>query len=162
MPRFSNLLSGLCLIWFGAAALAQGPGLNFGSMQTNRALPVEVTADSLDVNQADGTAIFTGNVVIGQGDMRLAAPRVLVVYLEGGQGIQSLEATGGVTLVSGQDAAEAQRADYNVTTGLIEMQGAVLLVQGDNTIAGDSAVVDTAQGTARVSGRVRTVLQPGE
>lgn len=143
------------------AAAAQGVvPMAFGDAQKDSGLPVEVTADTLDVNQADGTAIFTGNVVIGRGEMRLAAPRVRVVYLKGGQGIESLQANGGVTLVSGKDAAEAQRADYNITTGLIEMKGEVLLVQGDNTIAGDSVFVDTAQGTARVSGRVRTVLQP--
>jgi lipopolysaccharide export system protein LptA len=141
--------------------LAQGAQVAFGNTQQDRSLPVEVTSDNLNVNQNDNTAIFTGNVVIAQGEMRLAAPRVLVVYLADQSGIERLEATGGVTLVSGEDAAEAARADYNISTGMIELRGDVLLVQGQSAITGETMLVDTGAGTARVQGRVKTVLQPG-
>ncbi len=143
-----------------AISLAQGAQVAFGSTQQDSDLPVEVTSDNLNVNQNDGTAIFTGNVVIGQGEMRLSAPRVLVVYLADQSGIETLNATGGVTIVSGEDAAEASRADYNVQTGLIEMYGDVLLIQGVNALTGDKMFIDTKAGTARVTGRVKTVLQP--
>ena len=142
------------------AALAQGAQIAFGDTEQNANLPVEVTADNLSVNQADNTAVFTGNVLIGQGEMRLSAPRVLVVYLEDQSGIERMQASGGVTLVSGEDAAEAQTAEYNIETGLIEMQGDVLLVQGVNALTADRMFVDTKAGTARMSGRVKTVLQP--
>ncbi|WP_254703054.1 lipopolysaccharide transport periplasmic protein LptA [Roseovarius sp. THAF8] len=142
------------------AAAAQGAQVAFGNTAQDSSLPVEVTADNLDVNQQDGTAVFTGNVLIGQGEMRLSAPRVLVVYKSDQSGIEELQATGGVTLVSGEDAAEASRADYNVDTGLIEMEGDVLLVQGINALSGDKMFVDTRAGTARVTGRVKTILQP--
>ena len=66
-----------------------------------------------------------------------------------------------MTLVSGEDAAEAERADYNISTGMIELRGNVLLVQGTNAITGETVLVDTAGGTAQVSGRVKTILQPG-
>ena len=89
----------------------------FGSGQVDPDQPVEVESDELKVSETDGTAEFLGNVVIVQGDMRLAAPRVLVVYDEEGERIRRLEATGGVTLVSGEDAAEAQRADYDIDGG---------------------------------------------
>ncbi|WP_254701893.1 lipopolysaccharide transport periplasmic protein LptA [Roseovarius sp. THAF27] len=141
-------------------AAAQGAQVAFGNTAQDSSLPVEVTADNLDVNQQDGTAVFTGNVLIGQGEMRLSAPRVLVVYKSDQSGIEELQATGGVTLVSGEDAAEASRADYNVDTGLIEMEGDVLLVQGINALSGDKMFVDTRAGTARVTGRVKTILQP--
>ena len=69
---------------------------------------MQVEADSLQVNQTTGEATFTGNVVIGQGEMRLLADSVTVIYAEGGRNrIRSLDATGNVTLVSGADAAEA-------------------------------------------------------
>jgi len=141
---------------------AQGAQIAFGNMQQDSSLPVEVTADNLDVDQTDGTAIFTGDVRIGQGDMRLSAPRVLVVYKEDESGIARLQASGGVTLVSGSDAAEAARADYNLDTGMIEMQGDVLLLQGRNALSAQRMTVDTRSGTARMSGRVKTVLQPGD
>lgn len=160
VPRFMIFVTGLFVMCLPVVTVAQGAQVAFGSSQRDRDLPVEVTSDNLNVNQNDNTAIFTGSVVIGQGEMRLSAPRVLVVYLKDQSGIESLEATGGVTLVSGPDAAEGERADYNITTGIIEMRGNVLLVQGDNAITGETMYVDTTAGTARVSGRVKTVLQP--
>lgn len=161
VPKVSGIFVAFALVLLPVVALAQGAKVAFGGTQQDRNLPVEVTSDNLSVNQADNTATFTGNVVIGQGEMRLAAPRVLVIYLPDQSGIESLEATGGVTLVSGEDAAEAERADYHITTGMIELRGNVLLVQGDNAITGETMFVDTSAGTAQVSGRVKTILQPG-
>nr|WP_235857846.1 lipopolysaccharide transport periplasmic protein LptA [Marimonas lutisalis] len=131
-------------------------------MKQDTSLPVEVTADNLAVNQNDGTAIFTGNVLVGQGEMRLSAPRVQVYYAEGSQRVERLQATGGVTFVSGEDAAEAARADYSIDTGMILMQGDVLLVQGDSALTADRMTVDIQSGTAQMEGRVKTVLQANE
>ncbi len=58
------------------------------------------------------------------------------------------------------DAAEAANANYNVQTGMIEMSGDVLLVQGTSALTAERMFVDTKAGTARMSGRVKTVLQP--
>ncbi len=140
---------------------AQGANVAFGTIRQDTGLPVEVTADNLSVYQATGTAIFTGNVLIGQGEMRLSASSVLVVYRANGEGIERLEATGGVTLVSGPDAAESERADYDIDTGTIVMTGNVLLAQGRNALSSDKMSVKLSDGTAQMSGRVRTVLQPG-
>ncbi|MEM9843626.1 MAG: LptA/OstA family protein [Pseudomonadota bacterium] len=157
----SSALLALFLTGFASLpALAQGSQIAFGDTAQDSTLPVEVTADNLDVNQDDGTALFTGNVLIGQGEMRLSAPRVLVIYKEDQSGIEVLQAFDGVTLVSGEDAAEARQADYNIDSGLIELEGDVLLVQGVNALSGDRMFVDTRAGTARVTGRVRTILQP--
>jgi lipopolysaccharide export system protein LptA len=140
-------------------AAAQGAQVAFGSMQQDTSAPVEVTADRLSVDQSDGTALYEGDVVIAQGDMRLAAPRVLVVYSEQAGRIDRLEATGGVTLVSGEEAAEAERADYDIESGTVTLSGDVLLTQGENALTAARMVVDLDTGTAQMSGRVRTVLQ---
>lgn len=153
------LLFSLAVLAAPVAAVAQGAEVSFGGMQQDTSAPVEVTADSLSVNQSDGTALYTGNVVIVQGDMRLAAPRVLVVYSEAAGRIERMEATGGVTLVSGTEAAEAERADYNIDDGMVVMSGDVLLTQGPNAITSQQMNVNLSDGTARLSGRVRTVLQ---
>lgn len=143
-------------------AQAQGTEVAFGTVQQDTSLPVEVSADSLSVSQNDGSALFTGNVIIGQGEMRLSAPRVLVYYAEGQSGIERLEATGGVTLVNGDQAAEADTAEYEVNRGTIRMVGSVLLTQGANTLVSDSMDVDLEAGTALMNGRVRTVFQSGD
>lgn len=141
------------------AAAQQGAQMQFGGMQQDTRAPVEVTADELQVNQSDGTALYTGNVIIVQGEMRLSAPRVLVVYSESAGRIDRMEATGGVVLVSGSEAAEAERADYNIEGGEVVMSGDVLLTQGPNALTSERMTVNLADGTARMSGRVRTVLQ---
>ncbi|MEZ5714619.1 MAG: lipopolysaccharide transport periplasmic protein LptA [Paracoccaceae bacterium] len=162
MRLLSSLLTVLALSLLPVAALAQGAQIAFGKVKQDTTQPVEVTADNLAVNQNDGTAVFTGNVLIGQGQMRLSAPRVQVYYNDEGNRIQRMQATGGVTLVSGDDAAEAAQADYNIDTGMIHMQGNVLLVQKKSALTAETMVVDTKSGTARMEGRVKTVLQPNE
>lgn len=140
---------------------AQGASVAFGTIAQDTSLPVEVSSDDLSVDQATGEAVFSGNVVIGQGEMRLSAARVVVIYRAEQQGIASLEATGGVTLVSGPDAAEAQRADYSIDSGTIVMRGDVLLTQGQSALSADEMTIRLQDGTARMSGNVRTRLQTG-
>ncbi|MDF1726689.1 MAG: LptA/OstA family protein [Sulfitobacter sp.] len=154
----SSLLVGLFLS-FPAALAAQGTSVAFGTIQQDTSLPVEVTSDRLEVDQETGEALFTGNVLIGQGEMRLSAPRVLVIYDETQSAIARLEATGGVTLVSGDDAAESERADYSIEEGVIVMTGDVLLDQGPNAISADRMDVQLDSGTAQMQGRVRTIIQ---
>lgn len=141
---------------------AQGAQVAFGGLRADTSLPVEVTADTLSVNQTDGTAIFSGNVIVIQGAMRLSADRVEVIYGNADRSrIERLHASGRVTLVSGKDAAEAADAIYTIESGAVEMTGDVLLTQGANTIAGQKLVVDLKSGAGRMEGRVRTILQPG-
>lgn len=149
-----------CILAIPGLVLAQGANLAFGSIRQDTSMPVEVSADTLSVDQETGTAVFTGNVVIGQGEMRLAAPRVTVVYAQEQGRISRLEASGGVTLVSGQDAAESRSARYDVDAGVVEMAGDVLLTQGRSALTSDKMTVDLRSGTARMEGRVKTVLQP--
>ena len=151
----------LCVaLALGAGGVAaQGTKVGFGSVKADPDAPVEVTADQLDVDQDNGQAVFQGNVVVGQGVMRLSAPRLLVVYKPEG-GIDRLEATGGVTLVSGEDAAESDRADYTIDDGVVVMTGNVLLTQGANALTAQRMTVNLVTGTAQMSGRVKTILDP--
>ena len=155
------LLTALFAAVLSTAAFAQGANVAFGTIAQDTSLPVEVSSDELSVDQQTGSAVFTGNVVIGQGDMRLSAQRVMVVYRATQDGISKMEATGGVTLVSGADAAESQRADYDIDEGTIVMRGNVLLAQGASALSADTMTIRLTDGTARMSGNVRTRLQTG-
>ena len=142
-------------------AAAQGVQLG-GAFAADPSAPVEVTSDSLSVDQATGAAVFTGNVTIGQGDLRVQAGEVEVRYDEATGGIARLLATGGVTLATPSEAAEAREADYDLGSGTLTMTGEVLLTQGPSAISGDRLVVDLNAGTARMEGNVRTILQRPE
>jgi lipopolysaccharide export system protein LptA len=142
-------------------AKAQGAAVSFGGLKSDTSQPVEVTSDQLAVNQTDGTALFTGNVVVVQGDMRLAAESVRVEYAKDDKSkVERITASGGVTLVSATDAAEGSEAVYTVANGEVVMTGDVLLTQNGGTIAGQKLIVDLDTGTGRMDGRVKTVLQP--
>ena len=144
---------------FAGPALAQ-VAVGFGGVAHDASQPVEVTADSLTVNQTTGNAVFEGNVIVVQGDLRMAAGRIEVIYsTQGGdRAVEEVVATGGVMVTRGTDAAEGAEARYAVQTALLTMSGDVLVTQGPTAIAGDRMVVDMATGTGTVDGRVRTVL----
>lgn len=144
-----------------APVFAQGMEVGIGGLRQDAATPVEVTADQLSVNRQAGGAVFEGNVLVVQGALRMAAGKVDVAYGADGQGIERLDASGGVTLATATDAAESTSATYEIASGALVMSGAVLLTQGNVTIAGDRLVADLRSGTGRMEGRVKTVFQPG-
>ena len=167
MTVFSRIAASaaLALLVISGTAHAQGASVAFGGLKHDASLPVEITADELTVDQNTGSAVFIGNVVAGQGEMRLSAGRVQVQYAtENGQAtgrIDQLIATGNVTLVNGAEAAEADNAVYAVNGSEIVMTGNVILTQGVNALSGEKLIVDLASGTGRMEGRVRTIFQTG-
>lgn len=140
---------------------AQEAKVAFGGLAQDTSLPVEVQADMLSVNNADGTAVFEGNVLVGQGEMRLAAARVQVEYGKDGKSIARLHATGGVTIANLADAAEAKEALYTIDTGVIVLTGDVLLTQGPSALSGQKLTIHLKDGTGVMEGRVSTVFVPG-
>jgi lipopolysaccharide export system protein LptA len=143
-------------------AITQSQQVTFGGIRADTKAPVEITADKLNVNQESGKAVFSGSVLVGQGTMRLKAEQVEVQYAKGDRTkISQLVATGGVTLVSETEAAEAQQAVYDVPAGTVVLTGNVLLTQGENVMSGNRLNVDLRTGSGQMDGRVRTILKPG-
>lgn len=144
-------------------ANAQSANIALGTKAFDRTQQVEVSADELSVDQSNGQAIFAGNVLVVQGEVRMSAGRVAVVYAQDGgaaNGISSLQATGGVTFVTASDAVEAREATYSVDDGTVQLSGDVILTQGQNAISGERLVVDLNSGQGRMEGRVRTIFTP--
>jgi lipopolysaccharide export system protein LptA len=120
--------------------------------------PVEITSESLTVNRDTGSAVFTGDVVIAQGTLRLSADSVEVIYLEASGDISRLLAEGHVLFVTDTDAAQSDRAEYNLTDRRLIMTGNVMLTQGASSIASERMTVNLDTGEAQLDGRVRTTL----
>jgi lipopolysaccharide export system protein LptA len=160
MRRFSGVLvAGLLAL--GGMAVAQEARIAFGDLAQDTSLPVEVTAETFTVRDADGTAVFAGNVVVVQGEMKLSAGQVEVAYTADRSAIDRLVASGGVTIVNLADAAEAQEAVYTIDTGVIVLTGDVLLTQGPSAMAGQKLTVNLKDGTGLMEGRVTTTFVPG-
>ncbi len=164
MSMLRIFLTGLMLNLAAVQAQAQGTEVAFGGLQHDSSLPVEVTADQLNVDQAAGTAVFTGNVIAAQGDMRLSSKRLNVQYAtENGQitgRISDMVATGDVVFVNGTEAAEGERAVYSVEKGTVVITENVLLTQGQNAMSGDRLDINLETGTGIIQGRVKTIFQP--
>lgn len=157
------IVAALCFL--PVSAMSQGTNIALGTPSFDSSQPVEISADSLSVDQATGEAVFDGNVLVVQGEVRMSAGRMTVRYatdaLGATTGISELVADGGVTFVTATDAAEAARAVYSVADSSVELTGDVLLTQGATAIAGQTLVLDLTSGSGRMEGRVRTVIAPG-
>jgi lipopolysaccharide export system protein LptA len=141
--------------------------------------PIEINADSLEVQQDRQIAIFTGNVDAVQGEMRLRADTLRVHYRggDGNQGevegdvgatISRIDADGNVFISSPRETAEGSQGLYDVEKGVITLIGSVVLTRGDNVIRGDRVVLDLATGRSRMESvapggaqeRVRALFVP--
>jgi len=147
------LVSSCCL----ALPTFSQTSLSVGGFSSNPDEPIEMTADKLTVSQTDGSARFDGNVVIAQGNIKIMAQLVVVTYLESG-GIDQLSASGGVTVVTQTESAEAEFANYDLSSHSLALSGDVLLTQGQSMISSDTMNINLTTGAAVIEGRVRTVL----
>ena len=146
----------LSYCWISLPVFAQ-TSLSLGGFSSNQNAPIEMTADKLTVNQSDGSARFEGNVMISQENIKIRAQLVVVTYLESG-GIDQLSASGGVTVVTQKESAEAKTADYDLASQNLVLHGDVLLTYGQNTISSDTMTIDLTTGATVIEGRVRTIL----
>jgi lipopolysaccharide export system protein LptA len=160
----------------GQAAGAGGP---FGSGNA----PIDISADELEVLDAESRAVWRGNVEAVQGANRMRAPVLNIYYARsssvggqalpgpGGGQISRMEAEGPVYYVTPDQNARADRAVYEAGTNTVIMTGNVVLVQGRNVVQGDRLTIDTRTNKATLvsnttgraqSGRVRGVFYPGQ
>ena len=142
------------------AGVPAGAGPKAQNPPQNSDLPIEITADSLEVLQNQKIATFTGNVDAVQGDMVLSADRLRVYYggddQNGAPGpagtgsIRRIEADGNVLMSSPRETAQGDAGVYDVASSQVTLDGAVVLTRGDNVIRGQRLQVDLASGRSRV------------
>ena len=161
--KFTSIFAAFCLSVLASAAVAQGAQVPFAGLAKGEAQTVEVAADGLAIDQANNSAVFSGNVVIGIAELRLAADQVEVIYAttEGAAvgAIRALRASGNVVFTSGNEAAESETAVYEIEDGNVLMEGNVVLTQGPNALSGERLRIDLNAGTALMEGRVQTIFQ---
>lgn len=155
-----------------AAMMIGAPGALTGALAAEGGLegfatdpdqPVEIEADTLEVEDKSQQATFIGNVVAVQGETRLRADRLKATYAAGPNGgktqIRQIIATGRVHVLSKDDqSADGDWARYNVVTREIVMGDKVVLRQGQNVIRGTKLFIDLNSGLSRVSGGTSVAL----
>ncbi len=156
----------LCVLVTGTlAAAAQGTSVTLGVQDHDSSTPVEITSEELELDQESGTAVFTGDVIVRQGDITMTCGRMVVEYARnpdtGRNEIKVIRMFGGVTFVSAEEAAEADNAVYDLTSEIIEMSGNVLVTQGPTALTANRLTYNLQTGDGRMEGNVKTVLQQG-
>lgn len=140
----------------------------------NSRQPIEITSDTLTVEQNKQLATFAGNVDAIQGEMKLRADRLLVHYARNGEGggggsennsIRMIEAFGKVVITSPAESAQGKEGVYDVSAGTMQLTGDVVLTRGENVIRGNRLDMNLNTGLSTVSGgqksaRVRALFSP--
>lgn len=145
------------------------------AQQDDASAPIEVAADSLELDDRAGTAVYTGEVDIRQGSMRLTGNRVEIQRNDQGQ-LSLATATGERAYIEQQpDPSEpvvrgwGRTIIYHVAERRVELIDRAELHQGGDTFDGgyleyflDSRVVQARAEGEGVEGRqrIRMTLQP--
>jgi len=163
MPRLAVMALAGCLL-AGAAAAQQ----MIDTSKHDSSQPLEITADSLEVEQEAQRAIFTGAVDVIQGDIRLNSDRLIVYYRDQEAAEQNaiyrIDVEGNVRFATPAETAEGDNGTYDVDGSTIELVGNVVLTSGrDAVIRGDKLTMDLISGQSQVSGgRVKGYFIPDQ
>jgi lipopolysaccharide export system protein LptA len=163
MRRLLHALIVPMALAIAAPLAAQDRAVAFGQSLRLSGSELEIDSDSLEVDQASGATVFTGNVRAEQGGLSIETQSLRLEYEPGASAgtrrIGRLVASGGVVMATQTEAIEAREAIYSLSSQTLEMTGDVVLVQGPSVLAGQRFVADLRAGTGRMIGRVRTVIQ---
>ena len=122
----------------------------------NSSAPIDVSADSLELQDRANRALLSGGVVIRQAEMTLNASRVTVAYtgqmVDGSPQVSRLDASGGVIVTRPDQKARSNFAVYDLNRRVITMIGAVRLDQGGNTLNGGRLSINLDTGRATIDG----------
>lgn len=130
----------------------------------NKQGPVEITADSLEVDDQAQTLVFTGNAVATQGDVSIHGNRLTVKYTGEKREIEQVLAEGSVRIVQGARVATGERAVMYHLEERIVLTGSPEVRDGDNYVRGHEITIFLNDQRSIVSGgpgeRVNAVFTP--
>lgn len=158
-----------------AKASAQGSTLLPGASGHQ---PINISADKLDYFDKQQKAVYSGNVVVVQGDTRLKASILTIFFdnkqgdaktaggpaLGGGSGLRRMEGKGPIVITSKDQVGTGDSLLYDKPRDRFYLIGNVALSQGENVTRGDKLDYDLATGQAVVSsrGRVHSLIIPND
>ncbi len=160
------------------AAVAQEGRIEGLALSSDK--PIQIESDKLQVQDEEGTATFSGNVKVVQGDTVMQAGFMTVHYARDGAGgsaatgssqIDRIDVRDKVYIRSDDQEATADQGVFNMKSEIVELTGKrVVLSQGDNVLVGCKLTVFLKTSEARVErcpnatgtsgGRVRMQIDP--
>ncbi len=126
--------------------------------------PISIHSDELEASQNGGARrlVFSKNVRVEQGDLRLASARLEAFYPENANQPDRLVATGSVHVVQGTREARCDEAVYHRSDDLLVCEGNAELRDGDDRVAGERIEFDLAAEKVTVKGGATVLFHPEE
>lgn len=135
---------------------------------TDKANPVDIEADQMEVRDKEKKAIFRGKVVAKRDDVTLNCDTLTVDYGQVKQAdgttkndVTHLDAQGNVLIVTDKQRITGDWAKMDTKTNIVNVGGGVTVTQGETKISGEQlrANLDTDQ-MEMTGGRVKGSFLP--
>ena len=180
---FRSAALGLAVMLIAATApgLAQkaksGTGAPFAGFGSSSKEPIRIDSNRLEVFDKENRAVYSGDVVVVQGQTTVRSSQMVVHYITnktgggnstpgaGQNSIRKIDFEGPVSVSSGTQAATGKFMPYDAQAETVTLTGNVIISDCDNVQRGERAVYDVKTGRATVDagakGRVQGVFTPG-
>lgn len=160
-------------------AKTKGSGAPFAGFGGNSKEPIRIDSNKLEVFDKENRAIYSGDVVVVQGQTTVRSSTMTVHYVSnktgnsgtaatsaaGQNSIRKIDFEGPVSILSGTQSATSKFMTYDAQAETVTLTGNVIISDCDNVQRGERAVYDVKTGRATVDaggkGRVQGIFTPG-
>jgi len=155
------------------AGYAQQTSRSFSRLALTNDQPIQIESDRLEIREQQGTALFTGNVKVVQGETVMQSGEMTVYYVgesadnaaEGPDTIDRIEVADKVFVQSGTQQATGDTGSFDMISEVLVLSGEqVVLSDGGNVFVGCKLTVRMRDGEAQLescgTGRVEIMLDP--
>ena len=171
MKSISNRI-GVPLLFLMTSLAAVLPSVS-AALESDTEQPIMIEADSLEINDREGTSLYKGNVDITQGTIHITADSVKVTQREGRA--DHILARGKPVFFRQQADTKGQfvegtadTAEYDADSDTLFLTGHAVLKQGKDSFKSDRIIYDRAKSIVKAGAsaqgkkRVRVSIQPGK
>jgi lipopolysaccharide export system protein LptA len=144
------------------------------AQQTPSDAPIRIESDANEVLQKEGRGVYSGHVVVTQGNSRITTDKLTLVCAKsaktasGNQNCEEIDqiiAEGNVLYTAPDAKLKGDKAVYQYNAGIITITGADVIVTSgdDNVTRGTEAVYNVDGGAARITAgkeRVTSIFTP--
>lgn len=148
-----------------------GVNLSF-ALSTDPDQPINIQADKAMIDDPNGVAIYTGNVIVTQGSIRINAEKLTLNYTQK-QDLEKAVAEGDPARFKqtpdGEKPdihAKAKRMEYYAGQDMLQLTKEAVIWQGGDSFTGERITYDTRKGIIRAEkgknqkDRVSVTIQP--
>ena len=141
----------LLALLYAAPALAVAPSPVLGKHESNA--PINISADKFVADSNAKTGVWTGNVIVIQGDMRMRANSVRLNVVGKENKPDKILANGSVVVDSpNSGTVTGDNGVYDVVAHTVTMTGKVVLTKQKDVMRGSQLTVNLDSGVATLGG----------